>query len=276
MADLAVPLLYVLLVWWLSTGLILFLDSLPRHTFRWSLLGAGALTLLAFLAVLGTSTRDDAAAAYIGFTGGLAVWGWIEMAYLMGVVTGPWTRPCPPGVRGARRFLLAVGTSLWHELAVVAAGVVLLLVTAGTPNRVAAWTFLVLWLMRWSSKLNIYLGVPNLNEEFLPEQLDYLKTFITRRAMNWLFPLSITVATLATAALAEAAFAAAPGSQAQVACTLLAALSALGVLEHWFLVVPLEDAALWRWALALRRRTSTEVGSAAPMVAPKELEGGAR
>ncbi|MEQ8660346.1 MAG: putative photosynthetic complex assembly protein PuhE [Gammaproteobacteria bacterium] len=277
MSELVVPLLYVLLAWWFSTGLIVFLDSLPRRTYRWSLLGASVVTALAVAAVLTSSTRTDAGGAYLGFTGGLVVWGWLEMTYLMGFLTGPWTRPCPRDARGLRRFLLAIGTSLWHELAVVACGVALLAVTAGAPNRTAAWTFLVLWLMRWSSKLNIYLGVPNLNEEFLPEQLDYLKSFITRRAMNWLFPVAVTVATLVTGALVAAALAAPPGSHTASACALLAALSALGLLEHWFLVLPLEDAALWRWALTLRRRERDDSpGIAATVGVAKELEGGAR
>ena len=39
------PVLYALFVWWFSTGLILYLDRLPRHTFRWSLLGAKVVFL---------------------------------------------------------------------------------------------------------------------------------------------------------------------------------------------------------------------------------------
>ena len=40
MSDHVLPVLYALFVWWFSTGLILWLDGLPRRTFRWSLLGA--------------------------------------------------------------------------------------------------------------------------------------------------------------------------------------------------------------------------------------------
>ncbi len=277
MGELMLPSLYVLLMWWFSTGLILFLDSLPSRTFRWSMLGATVVTIAAVVGIVSNSTRHDPVGVYLGFTYGLVVWGWLEMSYLMGLVTGPWTRPCPPHVRGARRFVFAIGTSLYHELAVVASGIGLLAVTAGAPNRTAAWTFLVLWLMRWSSKLNIYLGVPNLNEEFLPEQLAYLKSFITRRAMNWLFPVSITLSTLATAWLTSAALAAPPGSSHAIACALLATLTALGTLEHWFLVVPLEDAALWRWALTARKRAASHDSRVASrVVIGREIRRGAR
>ena len=44
MSAYALPILYALFVWWFSTGLILYLDRLPRHTFRWSMLGATALS----------------------------------------------------------------------------------------------------------------------------------------------------------------------------------------------------------------------------------------
>ena len=48
-ADHGLPVLYALFVWWFSTGLILYLDGLPRRTFRWSMLGA---TVLAWLGAL--------------------------------------------------------------------------------------------------------------------------------------------------------------------------------------------------------------------------------
>jgi hypothetical protein len=38
------------------------------------------------------------------------------------------------------------------------------------------------------------------------------------------------------------------------ALILTATLLALAILEHWFLVLPLEDGALWNWALDARER----------------------
>ena len=40
------------------------------------------------------------------------------------------------------------------------------------------------------------------------------------------------------------------------------ALTALAVLEHWFLVLPLPDAALWGWALRLARRPTADRSTA--------------
>ena len=39
------PALHGLLIWWFSTGLILFLDGLPKRTFRWSMAAATVLLI---------------------------------------------------------------------------------------------------------------------------------------------------------------------------------------------------------------------------------------
>ncbi len=234
-------------------GVVLYLDGLPRTTFRYSLAGAGAIAVAALAGVVMSSDSIDVGNAYVAFTCGLTLWGWLEMSYFMGLITGPWQAPCPPQLRGWPRFALALRTSLYHEVLVVLVGCALLAYTRNSPNQLAAWTFAVLWLMRWSSKLNVFLGVPNLNEEFLPDTLDYLKSFMIKKPMNLLFPLSITLATVLSVELLAAALVAPAQSFEATAYGLLAALMLLGLLEHWFLVLPLEDAALWRWALQARR-----------------------
>ena len=40
MVQYGLPVLYALFVWWFSTGLIIYLDGLPRSTYRWTMLGA--------------------------------------------------------------------------------------------------------------------------------------------------------------------------------------------------------------------------------------------
>jgi len=111
---------------------------------------------------------------------------------------------------------------------------------------------MILWAMRLSAKLNVFLGVPNLAEEFLPEHLHCLKSFLTKKPMNLLFPVSVTVSTLIAALLVQGALAAEAGAFQATGLTLLAVLLALAILEHWFLVLPLPDAALWSWALRAR------------------------
>jgi hypothetical protein len=121
--------------------------------------------------------------------------------------------------------------------------------TWGTENPLGTFTFVILWLMRWSAKLNLFLGVPNLNEEWLPERIRFLTTYLAKRPMNLLFPVSVSVATVIMCLLVDTALELTPGGFAGVALMLAATLLALAILEHWLLVLPLADGALWRWAL---------------------------
>jgi hypothetical protein len=116
------------------------------------------------------------------------------------------------------------------------------------------WAY-VIWSIYSSSgleagtaKLNVFLGVPNLNIEWLPEHLRFLQSYMGQRSINHLFPVSVTVATVVVVLLLGEAAAAGASAFDTVALTLIATLLALAVLEHWFLVLPLPDEALWAWA----------------------------
>jgi putative photosynthetic complex assembly protein 2 len=240
---------YALFLWWFSTGVILYLDKRPAHTYRRSLLGATVLMALSLVALHTVRDVTSVAGAYVGFTAGVLVWGWMEMSYFMGLVTGPRKTACPEGCSGWRRFWLAIQTSLYHELTIVAAGALMVWITWDSVNQVGTWTFVILWWMRWSAKLNLFFGVPNLNEEWLPEHIRFLTTYLSKRPMNLLFPVSVSVATVVMCLLVEAALDLPAASFASVALMLTSTLLALAILEHWLLVLPLADAALWNWAL---------------------------
>ncbi|HIP80391.1 MAG TPA: DUF3623 family protein, partial [Kiloniellaceae bacterium] len=47
MATYVLPALAALLVWWLSTGVILMLQRLPERTYGWSFLGTSLLAAIA-------------------------------------------------------------------------------------------------------------------------------------------------------------------------------------------------------------------------------------
>jgi putative photosynthetic complex assembly protein 2 len=124
---------------------------------------------------------------------------------------------------------------------------VLFLLSWQQPNQTALWTFTVLWLMRWSSKLNLVLGVRNYNQSWLPEHLAYVHSYIPRRVLNPLFPVSVVVGGVVTFLLFNAAMQT-PELGLMIGLTLAGAIAALGTLEHLFLMAPLRDAALWDWA----------------------------
>lgn len=249
MGDPTLAVLFVLVAWWSSTGAILWLDRLPRRTFPWSFAAVSVLALLALWGLAASRHGEGPAAAWLAFACGLAIWGWNETAFLLGYVTGPRSAPSPPGTSTGRRFLQAVQAILWHELALLASGAAILAVTFDGANRTGMGVFLALWLLRTSAKLNLHLGVPNPGDGLLPDHLRHLASFFSRRAMNPLFPLSITLATLAFARLVDLAVEAPAGSLEATMWTLLAALTALGLLEHWLMVLPVPETALWGWAL---------------------------
>ena len=252
MIFLLAPFLFVALLWFVSTGAILWLDRLPRETFIASLLGATVMAGLALAAILISMTDGSPFGAYVGFAAALAIWGWHEMSFLMGFVAGPRRAPLPPGTEGWRRFRLATAALIHHEVALAATALALVAISWGQANQTAALTFLLLFVMRLSTKLNIFLGVPNLAEEMLPDHLTYLKSYFRKRPLNPLFPLSIAGGLWLAAILLDAALTRDGGFA--TAAALMFALVALALLEHVFLVLPVRDAALWRWAMAAPAR----------------------
>ncbi len=236
-------------LWWFSTGVIFYLNSRSPRTFVWSMTGGTLVLAGAFYGLWRSASQETVGAAFTAFSCGLLIWGWHTMSYYMGVVTGPRRARCPEGCTGARRFIHALATSLHHELAIVATAALLVYLTWDQPNRFGLWTFLALWAMHVSAKLNVFLGVRNLNADFIPERLQYLTSYFRERPMNLLFPFSVTGGTMLAVVLAQAAGAADASAFAIAGFTLLASLVALAVVEHWFMVLPIPADALWRWSL---------------------------
>ena len=240
---------YAVLIWWASTVLVLYLDGLPVRTYRWSLIISSLLSLLAWFAVVATRDSVGAASAYCAFTSAILIWFWLELSYFTGWITGPRKTACPPGCVGPRRFVLAVQASLYHELLVILFGAALFVVTREAANQVAFWSYLVLWLMRWSAKLNLFFGVRNLNADWLPEHLQFLTSYMRQRTMNALFPVSIVLATTVFGSLATRLVSLPPDAAAASGLALVAALLLLAIIEHWLLILPLPTGALWSWGM---------------------------
>ncbi len=262
MADHVLPTLYAVLLWWSSTALVMFLGALPPRTFRWTMLAASGLLLVSVAGLVVTARDTSTAGAYAAFTFGLLAWAWQEVSFYTGYVTGPRRRACAKGCRGWRHFGHALQVSLYHELAIVASAAMITAATWGQPNRIGLWTFLLLWVMHTSARLNVFLGVRNVGEELLPEHMAFLRGFLTRKPMNPLFPLSIAVSTGAAGLLVHHAVAAGAGPFQAVGFTLLATLMVLAILEHWVLVLPLPSTALWTWILRWRRKRACATASA--------------
>ncbi len=254
-----VAILIALFVWWFSTGAILW--AVSRGAGRLAVWASAPWAMLAVVGVIWAAEVDGAVGAYAGFGAAILVWGWFELAFLTGVLTGPNNQPCPPDARGWRHFLLAWGTLAHHELSLLLTVIGIGVFTWNAPEHTGLWTFLILFFARISAKLNVYLGVPNLSHEMLPGPVTHLKSYFAKRRMNWLFPVSVSALTFAVACWIERAYAAAPGSGAETGFVLLATLTTLALLEHWLMVLPIRDAALWQW---MTRRQTAEGSVANP------------
>jgi putative photosynthetic complex assembly protein 2 len=241
--------LFATFLWWFSTGVVFYLNARPTRTFRWSMLAGSIVLAVALYGLWASAESRSVGAVFIAFTCGLVIWGWHTMSYYMGIITGPRRERCPPDCGRLERFFLAIATSLYHELAIIATAGLMIWMTWGQPNAFGLWTFLLLWGMHVSAKLNVFLGVRNLNTEFIPERLDYLTSFFRQKSMNLLFPFSVTAGTIITTLLIQQASTTDGGAFATAGFVLLASLMALAVIEHWFMILPIPAEALWRWSI---------------------------
>ena len=245
--------------WWFFTGMILLVvrraDRRGATAHSASVVLAVPLLALGVAGLVVSGSTLSVANVYIAFFSVLLVWGWIELAFLSGIIMGPERRPCPPGLTGWPRFMRAWHTLSHHEMLLLFGLLIVTMTTAHAPNTLGFWTYLVLFVARISAKLNLFFGVPRINTEFVPKPLDHLKSYFRQGNVTPAFVLGVTFLSFATACFAERLFTAEEVAM-QVGFALLLALSALATLEHWLMVIPLPDAKLWRWMLPALPSTS--------------------
>ena len=234
----------VILMWGGSTGIIFYLDSLSTRTFPWSMAAATLVLAVCGYAIWELRDNYSTSAIATSFAAGLLAWGWTEMALYMGYVTGPRKKRCAVGCSGVQHFGHAVSANLWHEITVI----IFAIAIWATANQTATWSFVMLWLMHLSARLNVFLGVRNVSADFVPDHMEVLKGFLRQRNMNPLFPVScvVLVGLLSYLAMLPQTF------ETIMAITLVA----IGLLEHVLLMLPLPTEKLWTWALSKKGNVS--------------------
>jgi putative photosynthetic complex assembly protein 2 len=243
------PPIYAAFVWWLSTGAVLLLVG---RAGRFEVLRAflGGSMLAGSLAGLALSAGDPSVGgAYMAFTCTILLWGAQEIAFLAGWLTGPRPEPCPAGIKGRKRLGLALQAILYHEFALLACGGAVVALTWNGGNQVGLSTFAALWVLRQSAKINLFLGVPVTNDELMPDAVRFLKTFFARKPVSAFFPISVTLATAALVVMIQRIVEVAATPFDVVGLTLVSTLFALGVVEHWFMLLPLPAITLWGWGM---------------------------
>ena len=239
--------------WWLLTGLALLLVHQPKTIAHRGFIGHSVLTLVAWLCMPLNVVSTSPIGVAGGFLLGLVIWGWLELSYLLGYVSGPNHQVYRGGPSTWRRFKGALATTIYHEAAVVACVAMLAVMSVDQPNQTAFFTVTVLCVMRWSAKLNLFFGVREFNDRWLPNHLRYLTSYLRIGKSSALLPASAILGFLVTYeiyALADQVNVIAY----QLSLYLVASLMLLASIEHIFLLFPVNEAALWRWA----KRDDTE------------------
>lgn len=284
MVTVGFPVLVAVGLWWASTGLILAVYGRSRRVVR-AAFGGGTLLMLAAVAGLALlRNQTTTPATYLSVMCGVVIWGWQVAGYYLGVITGPRSQSTPAApdhnrelarASVARRFLVALHFGLYHELLVVAVGVVLAALVWNAPNQWGLWMYVALWLMHASAKLNVFLGVRNFRVDLLPRQMHHLRALLGRQPSNALFPVSVTAASVAVLVLFYQGTQPALDPAQQAGYFLVATMVALGLMEHWLLVLPLPGA-LWGvvlYRVALPDDTSHDASPTVESAAGEAIKG---
>jgi len=255
-----VPILFVVFTWWFSTGVVLLfasrenaaLSSRQMHLAAMLALGAAGLAGVAVTAnphMLSGIDLPRNSMAYTAFLSALFVWTPIEYTFLTGLLTGPRVLHCPPGTSDRERFGYAFQALSHHEYALAGALVVIGLITIPTGNIAAFATFLVLWLMRLSAKFTLFSGAPRFAIDMMPKKIAYLQSYIRHDRIGPFFWVAMPVITAAFIGSVLFLSLSSLSLEFKTLGIMLTTLLGLGVLEHWFMILPVADSALWRWAL---------------------------
>ena len=94
-------------------------------------LGLLPALVLGFYGFLFTLNDVTVPGVYLAFISALSIWGWLELAFLTGVITGPNQVEKPVGVGGFRRFQLAWAAIAYSELTLAVVFLSLLLLSFG-------------------------------------------------------------------------------------------------------------------------------------------------
>ena len=238
---------FALFCWWLGTGAILWLDRQGGRLAGWCLPLFSVLMGLSFWGVSSSMSASDSAHAYLGFASTIVMWGWHELAFLTGWLAGPRRAPMSAGATGWRRLCESVAVILWHELVLILNFAVLIYMQSGQPNHTALCTFALLWCMRVSAKLNLFIGIPLHGEQYLPPHLSYLASYFRCARPGLWYVASVGLASGFWAWLLWSGWHA--HETLSASWLLLASLMGLAILEHLLMVMPWSMEKLWGWAM---------------------------
>lgn len=261
------PVLFVILLWWSSTGAILWLARGTDKQMNPRLMIMTLICALGFSGLIISTAYNAVWAVYLAFVSALIIWGWVEFTFLAGLITGGTNRTCPQNIDETSRFVHAFKAINYHEFTLLGALIIIGLIDMTGGSAMASKTFACMWLMRIGAKFAIFSGVPKLSVDMMPERLFYLQSYFRADRIGWGFWGSIIGCSIFFAAGLYALLNIDYNAVAQTQITMLTALVGLAVLEHFFMVLPVADSRLWSWAMPKRKikpnKSKSQTGIAA-------------
>jgi len=269
MTDYVMPVLFVILLWWSSTGAILWLARGVDKQMHLRLLGMTAICGLGFAGLIISTAYTQVWSVYMGFVSALIIWGWVEFTFLGGMITGKLKGLCPKDLTETKRFARAFRAINYHEFTLLGALIVIGLIDMTGGTGTASKTFACMWLMRIGAKFAIFSGVPKLSVEMMPERLSYLQSYFRADRIGWGFWCSIISCGLFFMAGIYALVAIDYSLVTRTQVIMLTALVGLALIEHFFMVLPVADSRLWSWAMPKQKpmTNTNNKGKARPRIA---------
>jgi putative photosynthetic complex assembly protein 2 len=250
---LAAALVAVVGFWWAATGLTI---AMQRDGATRAVSAVAATVLAAYAVKLVADARRvcTPAGATRSFAGGALLWAWVSVLLYGGWVTGlppdPTTAAAVGSAPSAALAVHAVGATLYSDLLALALIAAMAALTWRAPNRTGLWSLVIFWAAHQTAKLNVFFGVRHAGAEFLPAGLAHLEHFFGPPRNSPLLAPTVAALALVAGALAYRAWAAHSAFR-RTACALLAALTALALVEHALLGASF---ALPLWSTFLRAR----------------------
>lgn len=248
-ALLSGTLLRVTAFWWAATGLIIA-SQRDETTRTAAFAAASALGLLGAWFIHRSRGEATASGARHGLAGAALLWTWVAIALYGGFVVGPGGRPVAADASRLTLALEAVRSIAFHEAAALTVVALAVALTWRSPNRFAVRTLTAFWATNQLAKLNVFAGVANPGERFLPDWLRFLEVYFGPAQNTVLLPLSVLVlAAAGTWLLARAVRGRDP--YAREGDGMIGWLVLLAALEHALLGISW-NAPLWDVFLTLR------------------------
>ena len=189
--------LFTIFVWWFSTGLILYAirrvdysSKISHKTFTFFCLPLLIIGIIGFVISFNDLTVQT---VYIAFVSSLCIWGWFEIAFLSGFITGKIKFKCEEGTIGWKRFIFAWKTINHSELALLLVTLLMLIIVYKESNTFGFLTFLTLYIARVCAKINFFLGVPYINFDFFPKPISYMKSLFKIKNPSFFWILSVAL-----------------------------------------------------------------------------------